>query len=59
MFTHCGSAVVRADPRIVEPRVERMGRELGVEECLAHDGMSVTLARPGRVGKAPSSARHP
>jgi phosphoribosyl 1,2-cyclic phosphodiesterase len=60
VFTHCGSAVVRADPRIVEPRVERMGRELGVEARLAHDGMSMTLARRGgRIGKARSSGRRP
>lgn len=60
VFTHCGSGVVRVDPRVVESRVERMGRELGVEATLAHDGMSLTLARQrGRAVQAPSIARRP
>ena len=44
VFTHCGSAIVRSDPRVVEPRVEAMGRAVGVDARLAHDGMSLTLA---------------
>lgn len=44
VFTHCGSAIVRSDPRAVESQVERMGRAVGVDARLAHDGMSVTVA---------------
>ena len=45
------TSVGNAAPRVVEPRVEAMGRAVGVDARLAHDGMSLTLAsrpRPRR-----------
>jgi phosphoribosyl 1,2-cyclic phosphodiesterase len=70
LFTHCGSAVVRADARLVGARVRRMGKELGVDARLAHDGLTVTLtqgstdpagprgSRPGRQGPRWGGSAH-
>lgn len=38
IFTHCGSQIVRADPRRIGALVGRLGREHGLEADLASDG---------------------
>jgi phosphoribosyl 1,2-cyclic phosphodiesterase len=37
IFTHCGSPIVRGDPRVLNALVHRLGRERGVDACLACD----------------------
>lgn len=39
IFTHCGTGIVTADPAAVEARVHEMGRALGLDAALAHDGL--------------------
>jgi phosphoribosyl 1,2-cyclic phosphodiesterase len=38
VFTHCGSGIVRGDARTLNALVRRLGRERGIEACLANDG---------------------
>ncbi len=38
IFTHCGSPIVRGDPRASSATVQRLGRERGVDARLAYDG---------------------
>lgn len=38
IFTHCGSQIVRGDPRRLDALIRRLGRDLGVEAHLARDG---------------------
>ncbi len=47
VFTHCGSGIVRADPRAAAVAVRTMGREYGIAARIAHDGLEMT------VGQAP------
>jgi hypothetical protein len=43
IFTHCGSAIVRADGRTSAARVRSLGRAVGVEAAIARDGLSLEL----------------
>lgn len=38
IFTHCGSAIVRADARKLNAKLRRLGREQGVDARIACDG---------------------
>lgn len=39
IFTHCGSEIVKADPRSIAARVRWLGRERGVAARVAYDGL--------------------
>jgi phosphoribosyl 1,2-cyclic phosphodiesterase len=39
MVTHCGSAIVRADPRRVQEKLSHLAHQRGVEVEIAYDGM--------------------
>jgi phosphoribosyl 1,2-cyclic phosphodiesterase len=41
IFTHCGSVIVRGNPRQVEGTVRQLGRERGVDACVAYDGLTL------------------
>ena len=43
IFTHCGSPIVRGDPRRVEAIVRRLGFERGVEARIAYDGLTLPI----------------
>ena len=43
IFTHCGSEIVRGGERVVEEKVEALGRKRGVRAAIAHDGLEVVL----------------
>ena len=43
IFTHCGSGIVRSDPRAIAAKVRRLGEEQGVTATLARDGMVLSL----------------
>jgi hypothetical protein len=43
IFTHCGSPIVRADPRQVEEIVRRLGRERGIDARIAYDGLTLRI----------------
>jgi phosphoribosyl 1,2-cyclic phosphodiesterase len=43
IFTHCGSALVRADQEALAAEVAAMGRAAGVRAAIAHDGLSLRL----------------
>jgi ribonuclease BN (tRNA processing enzyme) len=45
VFTHCGSAVVRSEPREIAGALAAMARELGVRARFAYDGMRMTVLR--------------
>jgi phosphoribosyl 1,2-cyclic phosphodiesterase len=45
IFTHCGSGVVRLDPKREEAVVRSLGRERGIEASVAHDGLTIRLRR--------------
>lgn len=52
IFTHCGSQIVRSDPRQAERVVRRLGRARGVEAGIAHDGLTLPIDRkPRSVGR--------
>lgn len=38
VFTHCGSPIVRGDVRVTNAAVRRLGRDHGVDACVACDG---------------------
>ena len=38
IFTHCGSPIVRGDPRALSATVRKLGRERGIDARLARDG---------------------
>lgn len=50
VFTHCGSAIVRAKGRSADRLVHSLGRERGIDARLAYDGLTMT------VGNAPANA---
>lgn len=53
IFTHCGSPMVRGDPRTLNAKVRRLGLERGVDANLARDGDRLLLfAGTERVRKA-------
>jgi len=43
IFTHCGSPIVRGDPRELSATVRRLGREHGIDARLACDGDRLSL----------------
>ena len=43
IFTHCGSEIVRSEPRAIETRVKRLGLDQGVDASLARDGLVLSL----------------
>ena len=45
IFTHCGSPIVRGDPRQVEAIVRRLGLEQGIEARVAYDGLTLPINR--------------
>jgi ribonuclease BN (tRNA processing enzyme) len=45
VFTHCGSAVVRSEPREIAVALAAMAREHGVRARFAYDGMRMTVLR--------------
>jgi len=56
IFTHCGSPTVRADARMLNASVRRLGREHGIDASVACDGDR--LAFPG-CGQRNSTQRMP
>jgi phosphoribosyl 1,2-cyclic phosphodiesterase len=43
IFTHCGSGIVKGDPRRITARIQALGRERGVAASVAYDGLKVSL----------------
>ena len=56
IFTHCGSQIVRSDPRQVEGIVERLGLDRGVSAGIAHDGLTLAVGPPVPTGVRALSA---
>jgi hypothetical protein len=48
IFTHCGSGIVKATPRLAEARVKELGAERNLDASVAYDGLTLGLARPKR-----------
>jgi phosphoribosyl 1,2-cyclic phosphodiesterase len=48
IFTHCGSGIVKSDPRRIEARIRGLGQVHGVEASVAYDSLMLTLAAPKR-----------
>ncbi len=44
IFTHCGSPIVRGDPRVLSATVRKLGRERGIDARLASDGDRLSFA---------------
>jgi hypothetical protein len=38
IFTHCGSPIVRGDPRALDAIIRSLGRQYGIDARLASDG---------------------
>jgi phosphoribosyl 1,2-cyclic phosphodiesterase len=54
IFTHCGSPTVRADVRKMNAKLQKLGRDYGVEARFAYDGDRLFLAhrrQPRWTGK--------
>lgn len=47
IFTHCGSPIVRMNPRAMDSLVRRLGQEHGIEAQIARDGDNLSLRRVG------------
>jgi phosphoribosyl 1,2-cyclic phosphodiesterase len=45
VFTHCGSGIVRSEPRKIAAALATMAREHGVRARFAYDGMRITILR--------------
>jgi ribonuclease BN (tRNA processing enzyme) len=43
VFTHCGSGIVRSEPREIAAALLAMAREHGVRARFAYDGLSMTI----------------
>ena len=43
IFTHCGSAIVRVNARMIEDRSSQLGADYGVESRIAYDGLTLTV----------------
>jgi phosphoribosyl 1,2-cyclic phosphodiesterase len=43
IFTHCGSEIVRNDPRAIAAKVGEIGIEHGVEALVAYDGLTLSF----------------
>jgi hypothetical protein len=44
IFTHCGTPIVRGDPRALSATVRKLGRERGINARLARDGDRVLFS---------------
>jgi phosphoribosyl 1,2-cyclic phosphodiesterase len=44
IFTHCGSSIVRSDPRAVAAVIAKLGQEQGVEASVAYDGLRLAYS---------------
>ena len=49
IFTHCGSPIVREEPRALDASIRSLGRELGIDARLARDGDRLSF--PGIGGQ--------
>jgi hypothetical protein len=58
IFTHCGSPIVRGDPRQVERIVRRLGLERGVDARIAYDGLTLPVYKNLGVARAVRDAGH-
>jgi phosphoribosyl 1,2-cyclic phosphodiesterase len=47
IFTHCGSQIVRSDPRRAAALVQSLGLEFGIETRLAYDGLRICFGKHG------------
>jgi len=45
IFTHCGSPIVRGDPRVLSATIRKLGREYGIDAGLACDGDRMLFSR--------------
>jgi phosphoribosyl 1,2-cyclic phosphodiesterase len=45
VFTHCGSGIVRSEPRKIAAALSAMAREYGVDAQFAHDGLRMSVLR--------------
>lgn len=45
VFTHCGSGIVRSEPREMAVALAAMARELGIRARFAYDGLRMTVLR--------------
>jgi hypothetical protein len=52
VFTHCGSGIVRSNPREIAVALEAMAREHGIRARIAYDGLSMTVLK---MESSPSS----
>ena len=57
IFTHCGSPIVRGDPRQVERAVRRLGIERGVDVRIAYDGLRLPIGPKARPCMSRTPAR--
>jgi hypothetical protein len=47
IFTHCGSPIVRGDPRQLDSIVRQLGLERGVDAGIARDGLTLPIVQRG------------
>jgi hypothetical protein len=64
IFTHCGSAIVRANARSMEALVHSLGLERGLDARLAYDGLTTSFvsrrfARRGADRRRPRRKAYP
>jgi phosphoribosyl 1,2-cyclic phosphodiesterase len=61
VFTHCGSAIVRSDPRHLALTLRALSREYGVATRIAHDGMTMIVRQDAQIkshrGRSPRRMR--
>jgi phosphoribosyl 1,2-cyclic phosphodiesterase len=43
VISHCGSQIVRGDPRAIAEQVRDLSREFGIRVVIAHDGMQLRI----------------
>jgi ribonuclease BN (tRNA processing enzyme) len=56
VFTHCGSGVVRSEPREIAVALAAMAREYGVRARFACDGLTMTVRRRSSTSPATRGA---
>ncbi|HEY7242810.1 MAG TPA: MBL fold metallo-hydrolase [Xanthobacteraceae bacterium] len=57
IFTHCGSPIVRGDPRTIAAAVRQLGLAHGVQADVAHDGLTLPIGvKPRSRGNCLRSA---